>query len=49
MEHKTLIEIAALVYNLVLVITATVVVAVYDWSLWTYVGFAFFMVSTTKD
>jgi hypothetical protein len=37
------LSIAAMVYNFGLVCLATYLVAVYDWSLWTYVGFAFFM------
>ncbi len=38
--------IAMMVFNFGLIALATYMVAVYNWSLWTYVGFALFMLVT---
>jgi hypothetical protein len=34
-----------LIYNFALIAMASYLVAVFDWSLWTYAGFAFFLAS----
>lgn len=49
MDNKVKLAIAALIFNFGLFTLATYVVAFHDWSLWTYLGFALFMVSTEKD
>lgn len=44
-----ILGIFAMVYNFGLICLATYLVVKYDWSLWTYVGFAFFMASYKHD
>jgi hypothetical protein len=44
----TIIKLAILVFNFALIALATSLVVFQGWSLWTYLGFACFMVST-KD
>ena len=42
---NTIMATAGLIYNFALVALASYLVAFHNWSLWTYVGFAFFVVS----
>jgi hypothetical protein len=45
MTSKERMTYAALAFNFGLICLATYLCAEYNWSLWTYVGFALFMVS----
>jgi hypothetical protein len=40
-----ILGVTAMIYNFGLICLATYLVVKYDWSLWTYLGFAFFCVS----
>lgn len=46
---ETIIAVVYFIYSFAIVALATYMVAVYDWSLWTYLGFALFTVSIRKS
>jgi uncharacterized membrane protein len=45
MSSRERLTYAALVFNFALICLATYLCVVYNWSLWTYLGFALFMVN----
>ena len=46
---ETIIAVVYFIYSFAIIALATYMVAVYDWSLWTYLGFALFTVSIRKS